>query len=59
LRDYLTTRYYVIVTEKNEIGEAHSMNGRKERCIQGFGEGNLGERDHLEDQSVDGSKILR
>ena len=41
------------------MGEACSMNERKERCIQDFGGGNLGERDHLEDQGVDGSIILR
>jgi len=59
LKDYLTTRYYIIVKEKNEMGEACSMNERKERCIQDFGGGNLGERDHLEDQGVDGIIILR
>jgi hypothetical protein len=35
------------------------MNGRKEICIQGFGGGDLRERDHLEDQGVDGRIILR
>jgi hypothetical protein len=35
------------------------MNGRKVRCIQGFGGGNLRERDHLEDQGVDVRIILR
>jgi hypothetical protein len=35
------------------------MNGRKERCLQGFGGGNLRERDQLEDQDVDGRIIFR
>jgi len=33
--------------------------GEKERCIQGFGGGKLGERDHLGDPGVDGRIILR
>jgi len=33
--------------------------GGEERCIQGFGKGNLRERDHLEDTCVDGRIILR
>ena len=35
------------------------MCGRQERCIQGFGGGDLRERDHLEDLDVDGSMILK
>jgi hypothetical protein len=35
------------------------MNGRKERCIQGFGGGNLRKKDHLEDQGLDGRIIFR
>ena len=31
----------------------------RERCAQGFGEGNLRERDHRGDQDVDGKRILR
>jgi len=34
------------------------MNRRKERCILGFGGGNLRERDNLVDQGVDGRIIL-
>jgi len=44
--------------EKNEIGEACSMYGGEERHIQGFGGGNLRERDHLEDPGKDGPIIL-
>jgi len=33
--------------------------GVEERRIQGFGGGNLRERDHLGDPGVDGRKILR
>jgi len=39
-------------------GNAARMGG-EERCIQDFGGGNLGERDHLEDIGVDGRIILR
>jgi len=31
----------------------------EDRCIQGFGGGNLRERDHLQDPGVDGRIILR
>jgi hypothetical protein len=33
--------------------------GGEERCKQGFGEGNMRERDHLGDPDVDGRIILR
>jgi hypothetical protein len=39
-------------------GHVASMGG-KERCIQGFGRGNLRERNHLGDPGVDGTIILR
>jgi hypothetical protein len=35
------------------------MYGREESCIQGFGRGNLGERDYLENPGVDGRIILK
>jgi hypothetical protein len=38
------------------MGGACSMNGRKERCIQGFG-GGPEERGHLEDLKVNGRTI--
>jgi len=41
------------------MGVAYSAYGGEERCIQGFGGGNLRERDHLGDTSVDGRIILR
>jgi len=41
------------------MGGACGTYGGEERCIQGFWWGNLRERDHLEDQSVDRRIILR
>jgi len=41
------------------MGGACSINGRKERCIQDFGGGNLWETDQLEDQGIDERIILR
>ena len=35
------------------------MYERRERCAQGFGGGNLRERDHWGDKDVDGRIILR
>ena len=45
--------------EKNEMGRACSAYGGEERRIQGFGWGNMRERDHLEDSGVDGRIIFR
>jgi len=45
--------------ERNEMGGACSMYGSEERRMHGFGEGNLRERDHLEDPGVDGRIIIR
>ena len=39
------------------VGHVARMGG-EESCIQGFGGGNLRERDHWEDPGVDGSIIL-
>jgi hypothetical protein len=36
------------------MGGECSRNGAEERIIQGYGEGNLKERDHLEDLGLDG-----
>jgi len=41
------------------MGGACSKYQGEERCIQDFGWGNLRERDHLEDPSVEGKIILR
>ena len=41
------------------MGGVLSAKGGEERRIQGFGEGNLKERDHLEDPGVDGKNISR
>ena len=40
------------------MGGACCTYGGRERCAQGFGRGNMKERDHWEDQDVDGSIIL-
>ena len=40
--------------EKNEMGGACSTYGGKAEVYTGFRWGNLRERDHLEDSSVDG-----
>jgi hypothetical protein len=42
----------------SQMGGACGTYGRQERCIQGFGEGDLRERDHLEDPGVDERMIL-
>ena len=50
----------VVAVRSNETGGSCSRYGGNVRCIQGFGEGNLGkERDHLEDLSVDLRIILK
>jgi hypothetical protein len=45
--------------EKNEMGGAGSAYGGEKRRIQGFGGGNLRERDHLGDPDIDGKNIVR
>jgi hypothetical protein len=44
---------------KDEKGGACSTYGRQERCIQGFGGGNLRERENLEDLGVGGRIIIK
>jgi len=46
-------------TKKNAVSGACSTYGGQERCIQGFGGGDLMEKDHLEDLAVDGRIILK
>jgi len=41
------------------MGGACSTYGVEETCVQGFGGGNLREKDHWEDPNVDGRIILR
>ena len=45
--------------EKNEMGGVFRTYGVEGRCIQGFGGGNLRERNHLEDLSVGWRIILK
>ena len=45
--------------EKNEMGGACSAYWGDERRMQGFGGGNLREKDHLGDPGIDGRIILR
>jgi hypothetical protein len=50
----------VVAVRRNETGGACGTYGGNERCIKGFGEGNLGkERDSLEDLNVDIRIILK
>jgi hypothetical protein len=44
--------------KKNEMGGACSMYGGVERCVTGFGGGNLREGDHWGDSGIDGKIIL-
>ena len=41
------------------MGGACGTYGVRERCVQGFGGGDLRERDHLEDIGLDGSLLLK
>jgi hypothetical protein len=41
------------------MDRASDANGGHGRCIQGFDEGDLMDRDHLEDLGVDGTIILQ
>ena len=49
----------VIKSRRMKWAEHVARMGGEERCIQGFGGGNLKERDHLGDSSVDERIILR
>ena len=54
------TKYYLgDKMKKNEMGDACSRYGRRERCIEGFGEETLGERYHLENLGIDGRILLK
>ena len=41
------------------MGGTRSTYGGEEKCVQGFGGGNLRKRDHLDDPGVDGRIILK
>jgi hypothetical protein len=45
--------------KKNEMGGLCGTYGRQETCMQGFGGGDLMERDHLEDVGIDWKIILK
>jgi len=45
--------------KKNEMNRARSTYGGEEKCMRGFGGGNLRKRDHLDDPGIDGRIILR
>jgi hypothetical protein len=45
--------------KKNEMVGTCSTYREEEKCTQGFGGGNLKERDHLEDPGIDGTIILK
>jgi hypothetical protein len=55
----LLTKYCSGDQIENEISGACGIYGGVKKCIQGFGWGNLRERDHLEDSGVDGRTILK
>jgi hypothetical protein len=62
----MRTRWSVLLTqyragdkiEKNDMGGVCSTYGGRERCVQGFGGGNLRKRDRWGDPGVDGRIIL-
>jgi len=56
---FLTKYHSGEQVEKNEMGEACSMYGEEERCVQGFGRKTWGKKKHLEDMGVDGRIILK
>ena len=58
-QETMTSFHYTRKLENNEMGGACNMCVGEERRIQGFGGGNLRERDHLEDPGLDGKIILR
>ena len=45
--------------EKNEMGGICSAYGEEERSVQSLGGGNLRERNHLGDSTIDGRIILK
>ena len=49
---YLTQYFSSDEIEKIELSVACSAYGGEERCIQGFGGGNLKDEDHLENSSI-------
>jgi hypothetical protein len=51
-------KYCSSVIKKNSVDGASGVYGGEERYIQGFGGGNLREKDHLEELGIDRNIIL-
>ena len=59
LNDLYCSPNIVRLIKSREMGAACCTDGGAEKYIQGFGWGNLRERDHLGNRGVDGRIILR
>ena len=59
LQVYLQKRLATTELSKNETDIACGTYGVEERCVHGIGGGVLREREHLEDQGVEGRRLLK